>query len=135
MKKLFICMFISSVLAGCASKPKYGDFTPASNLVVDFIAEDATRQLSAIYPIAHTSFKLDPEISGAMGHAIEEKLRGSGFAVSYIEGNKLNYVFDVLSENHLRLTLDLSETKMSRLYSSDIDRVETLTKWTVVNKE
>ena len=135
MKKFLIWIFLSSVLAGCAGKPQYGDFTPAPNLVVDFIAEDATKQLATIYPIAHTSFKLNPEVSGVMGLAIEEKLRDTGFAVSYIEGNELNYVFDVLSENRLRLTLDLSETKLSRLYSSDANRVETLTKWTVFSKE
>ena len=139
MKKLLIWVFLSSVLAGCAGNPQYGDFTPADNLVIDFIADDATSQLAEIYPIAHTGFKMDPKSLGVLGFALENRLRDTGFAVSYTEGTEFNYVFDVLPENRFRLTLDLKEIKISRLYSGENNgseqRVETLTKWTVFNKE
>ena len=141
MKNLLLLAVVSlaSVLSGCAGNLQYGDFAPAEPLLVEFIADDAVSQLAEIYPVAHTSFEMDPKSLGVLGAALETRLRDSGFAVSYTEGTEFNYVFDVLSENRFRLTLDLEDSKISRLYSSENTPLETkvvaVTKWTVFNKE
>jgi len=141
MKKLLVLAFVSlaSVLTGCVGNIQYGDFAPAESLVVEFIADDAVSQLAEIYPAAHTSFEMDPKSLGVLGAALETRMRDSGFAVSYTEGREFNYIFDVLTENRFRLTLDLEDSKFSRLYSSETTpqgtQIEAVSKWTVFNKE
>lgn len=138
MNKLLLLVLIF-VLTGCAGNLQYGDFTPAEPVAIDFIAEDAANQVAEIYPAAHTIFKMNPQNLGILGATLETNLRDLGFAVSYTEGVDFNYIFDALPQNRFRLTLDLEDSKISRLYSNNSTALETkieaVTKWTVFNKE
>jgi len=70
-------------LAGCATPPTpYGNFIGQAPAGYDrTIAEDAVRQLAAIYPPAATRFEVRQATSDAFGRLLMASLRGKGYAV------------------------------------------------------
>ena len=70
-------------LAGCATPPApYGNFIGQAPAGYDrTIAEDAVRQLAAVYPPANTRFELQHATPDAFGRLLMASLRAKGYAV------------------------------------------------------
>lgn len=71
------------VLAGCAAPPTpYGNFIRQAPAGYDrTIAEDAVRQLAAVYPPAATRFEVSQAAPDTFGRLLIASLRAKGYAV------------------------------------------------------
>ena len=95
---LILCI-LTGCLTGCAGNHNVGGSyvgtLPQSGAVS--IAEDATAQLSALYPPGHTSIRLvAPKQSDAFSQALETSLRQKGFTLSPSGTVTMSYVLDEL---------------------------------------
>ena len=95
---LLLCL-VSGYLTGCAGNHNVGGSyvgtLPQSGAAS--IAEDATAQLSALYPPGHTSIRLvAPKQSDAFSQALETSLRQKGFTLSPNGTVTMSYVLDEL---------------------------------------
>ena len=134
MRNILIMSLLSFFVTGCASQ-KYGDFVKLENSpLVEYVGNDVAKRLLSIYPVGKTTLKFDPETLGIMGVSIEDKLRDSGFAISYSDGVPVDYVFDALDERIYRLTMIIDGVKLSKLYSKDTNGLRPASAWTVVEK-
>lgn len=79
-----LCTLLCVVgLAGCAAPPApYGNFIGQAPAGYDrTLAEDAVRQLVAVYPPANTGFELGHATPDAFGTRLAASLRANGYAV------------------------------------------------------
>ena len=95
---LILCI-LAGCLTGCAGNHNVGGSyvgtLPQSGAAS--IAEDATAQLSALYPPGHTSIRLvAPKQSDAFSQALETSLRQKGFTLSPNGTVTMSYVLDEL---------------------------------------
>lgn len=128
-------------LAGCATPelPAYGNFThsaPAS--MEQTLADDAAKQLAALYPPASTRLDLQQATPDAFGSRLVESLRARGYALLEFKpgaktaalpatatttdraagaGKPLRYILDQLDANLYRLTLRVGEQSLTRAYA------------------
>jgi hypothetical protein len=78
------CILLGAlVLAGCATSPApYGNFIGQAPAGFDrTLAEDAVRQLAAVYPPAATRFEVRQATPDAFGRQLMASLRAKGYAV------------------------------------------------------
>jgi len=151
-----VCTLLCALgLAGCASTPApYGNFIGEAPAGYDLIvAQDAARQLAAIYPPAHTRFELQQATADAFGTRLTASLRARGYAVREAvpspaaqdgsagkEQNpaaaapalRLRYVLDRAADLY-RVTLEIGEQSMSRAYLAQNDALRPAGTW--VRKE
>jgi hypothetical protein len=83
MRHAACSLFCVLGLAGCATPPApYGNFIGQAPAGYDrTIAEDAVRQLSAVYPPAATRFEVRQATPDAFGRQLMASLRAKGYAV------------------------------------------------------
>ena len=95
---LILCI-LAGCLTGCAGSRTVGGSyvgTLPQNGAAS-IAEDATTQLSSLYPPGHTSIRLvAPKQSDAFSQALETSLRQKGFTLSPNGTVTMSYVLDEL---------------------------------------
>jgi type IV secretion system protein TrbH len=78
------CALLCAVgLAGCLATPApYGNFVQDAPAGYDrTVAEDAARQLAAVYPPANTRFELQQATPDAFGQLLTTSLRAKSYAV------------------------------------------------------
>ena len=132
MKRRTLLALILCLLAGClngcaGSRTVGGSYvgTLPQNGAAS-IAEDATTQLSSLYPPGHTSIRLvAPKQSDAFSQALETSLRQKGFTLSPNGTVTMSYVLDELrsakpSAWYLQLRIaDKSQNKtLARSYTA-----------------
>jgi hypothetical protein len=124
---IFAALFLSG-LSGCAAVGSpYGNFLREPSIAHErTIADDAVKQLVALYPPAMTRFDLRQETPDAFGTVLLASLRANGYAVSEFKaapsepktsGFSLRYVLDQPDDLRLyRLTLWIDDKPLSRVY-------------------
>ena len=119
MKKLSL-LFLVLVLSSCASM-RYGDFTKGSLSQDAFLANDATLQLTQVFPPAHNTFYLSQKTNNGFGLQLVNALRKKGYGV--IENvqarQKANffYVVDEVEPRQIyRVSLYINTQALNRLY-------------------
>jgi hypothetical protein len=142
------CALLCAVgLAGCLATPSpYGNFIRQAPAGYDrTVAEDAARQLAAVYPPANTRFDLQQATPDAFGQLLTATLRAKGYAVQEFtpspatrggEARKedggasgvasptpsmpvfpLRYVLDRAADGGLyRVTLSVGDQSLARVY-------------------
>lgn len=143
------------VLAGCATPPApYGNFIGQAPAGYDrAIAEDAVRQLAAIYPPAATRFELQQATPDAFGKLLTASLRAKGYAVqeagptsaqgatargeasaatAAAPALQLRYVLDRPADLY-RVTLTVGDQSLTRAYLAKNDTLRPAGAW--VRKE
>jgi hypothetical protein len=144
------------VLAGCATPPTpYGNFIGQAPAGYDrTIAEDAVRQLAAVYPPAATRFEVRQATHDAFGRLLMASLRAKGYAVreagptSVAQGATarseagvaaaagpvlpLRYVLDRPADL-VRVTLMIGDQSLTRAYLAQNDALRPAGAW--VRKE
>ncbi len=134
------CALLCAVgLAGCAATPSsYGNFARETPAGYDrTVAEDAVRQLTAVYPAANTRFALHQPALDPFGISLTHSLRAKGYAVQEgasaplvqgmaVRGERgmadgapavlpLRYVFDRAADLY-RVTLLVGDQSLTRAY-------------------
>nr|WP_321464343.1 hypothetical protein [uncultured Desulfobulbus sp.] len=115
---VLILLLCSAVLSGCAGRPGLGTSfvgqLPTDGTVS--IAQDATKQLVALYPPGRTSLKLlVPEQADVFSQGFENTLRKQGFILSSHGDVVISYVLDSLQgANPAAWYLQLNITDQSR---------------------
>lgn len=120
---------LALLVAGCATHPPYGHFAASPAAVDEFIAADAVKQLTAIYPPAKTRLTLAQPTPDPFGRALVRGLRQQGYALRELaphgakpsrsaeSGLTLAYVLDDTGSLSLyRLTLHIGSQALSRAY-------------------
>ncbi|HYQ92666.1 MAG TPA: conjugal transfer protein TrbH [Candidatus Competibacteraceae bacterium] len=150
--RLFIflaALFLS--LASCATAP-YGNFAAAPAAYDQKMAADTVRQLTALYPPAHTRFAIKQPAKDAYGLSLIEALRVHGYALfepgegrssqpmstsmdnNPSSGLDLHYAVDKQSDINLyRVTVTVGQQSLSRAYIAQNDTVYPAGSW--VRKE
>jgi hypothetical protein len=128
MKALLISefTFLLLMLTGCAEQ---AITPPLSENAYKAIAEDATHQLTLLYPPAQTHFQLASKEGGKFDQSFKVLLRNRGYALEeYLDkepeqnakAQKLSYILDALSDvshyGYYRLTVNIGDKQLSRLY-------------------
>ena len=143
-------------VAGCATAPSpYGNFIrEAPEGYGRTVAEDAVKQLTAVYPPANTQFDLQQPTSDPFGTLLMQSLRAKGYAVqegaaapvaqgrtARGEGSMaagapavlpLRYVFDRAADLY-RITLLVGDQSLTRAYLAHNGTVHPAGAW--VRKE
>lgn len=131
------------LLGGCASAPgaaAYGNYATGSPAFNQKLADDAIKQLAALYPPARTRFKLAQPTPDPFGQALVAGLREKGYAIEEAKpagaaqppsalgkaasgteqgaaGLDLGYVVDQPGTGNLyRLTLAVGSQSLTRAY-------------------
>ena len=134
-------------LAGCATPelPAYGNFTHSAPAAMEqTLADDAAKQLAALYPPASTRLDLQQATPDAFGSRLVESLRAKGYALLEFKpgsktaalpstatatatatttdmaagaGKPLRYIVDQLDANLYRLTLQVGDQSLTRAYA------------------
>lgn len=139
-------------LAGCATTPPpYGNFAQeAPEGYGRTVAEDAVRQLTAVYPPANTRFDLQQPTPDPFGTLLMQSLRAKGYAVqeaastpvaqgrtARAEGGMaagapavlpLRYVFDRAADLY-RVTLLVGDQALTRAYLAQNGAVHPAGAW------
>lgn len=145
-KTAFLALVVIS-LAGCATtspSTTYGNFTQGVPAALNqTVADDAVKQLVAVYPPASTRFDLQQATPDAFGSSLVESLRAKGYALlefkpasskttttsttttispaptaSATTGQPLRYIFDQADTNLYRVTLLVGTQSLTRAYSA-----------------
>ena len=144
-KTAFLALLLggSLGLAGCTTTPTsaYGNFTQSAPAAVHkTVADDAVKQLAALYPPASTRLDLQQATPDAFGSRLVESLRAKGYALLEFKpgsqtaaslntvtgtateraagaGKPLRYILDQLDANLYRLTLQVGDQSLSRAYA------------------
>jgi hypothetical protein len=156
MRHAACSLFCVLGLAGCATPPApYGNFIGQAPAGYDrTIAEDAVRQLSAVYPPAATRFEVRQATPDAFGRLLMASLRAKGYAMreagpaSVAPGATargeadavaavgpalpLQYVLD-RPAGLVRVTLMIGEQSLTRAYLAQNDALRPAGAW--VRKE
>jgi hypothetical protein len=143
-------------LAGCATPPApYGNFIGQAPAGYDrTLAEDAVRQLAAVYPPAATRFEVRQATPDAFGRLLMASLRAKGYAVREASPTSvapgvtargeagataatgpvlpLQYVLDRPADL-VRVTLTIGDQSLSRAYLAQNDALRPAGAW--VRKE
>ncbi len=143
-------------LAGCATPPApYGNFIGQAPVGYDrTLAEDAVRQLAAVYPPAATRFEVRQATSDAFGRQLMATLRAKGYAVREAESTSvapgvtaraeagataatspvlpLQYVLDRPADL-VRVTLMIGDQSLTRAYLAQNESLRPAGAW--VRKE
>lgn len=134
----FIVLSISLLLvglAGCATTTpsSYGNFTQSAVANDQKMADDAAKQLAALYPPATTRFNLQHLTPDAFGSTMIEALRTKGYAVLELKpepagqgkplagapGLPLSYILDQAGGSGLyRVTLLVGNQSLARAYQA-----------------
>jgi hypothetical protein len=132
-------------LAGCATPelPAYGNFTQSAPAAMhQTLADDAAKQLAALYPPATTRLDLQQATPDAFGSRLVESLRAKGYALLEFKpgsktaavpstatatatatdrsagaGRPLRYILDQLDANLYRLTVRVGDQSITRAYA------------------
>ena len=134
-------------LAGCATPelPAYGNFTQSAPAAMEqTLADDAVKQLAALYPPATTRLDLQQATPDAFGSRLVESLRARGYALLEFKpgsktaavpttatatstatatttaagaGKPLRYILDQLDANLYRLTVRVGDQSLTRAYA------------------
>lgn len=138
MRKIAFLAVLAIGLAGCATigpATTYGNFTQSVPAAFNqTMADDAAKQLVAVYPPASTQLDLQHATQDAFGVALVESLRIKGYAilefkptaqVASIVTNEpantskpLRYVVDQAESNLYRLTLLVGNQSLTRAYAT-----------------
>lgn len=116
-------------LAGCASTPSgtvpQGNFLPKT-AEQQRLADDALRQIQALYPPARTRLALAQPVADPFGAALLKGLRSAGYAVQEGAPGRaqdansalpLVYVVDLLGAGMVRVMVTVGGTSISRAYT------------------
>ena len=133
-------------LVGCATPERsaYGNFTQSAPTAMEqTLADDAVKQLAALYPPATTRLDLQQATPDAFGSRLVESLRARGYALLEFKpgaktaalpstststatatatdrgagaGKPLRYIVDQLDANLYRLTVRVGEQSITRAY-------------------
>jgi Conjugal transfer protein TrbH len=116
-------------LSGCAQQAM---MPPLPETAVNTIAKDATGQLTSLYPPAQTHFVVEQGGSDLFGNQFKSELRNCGYALHETQkgattnksGSKpLSYILDAMTDmshyGYYRLTLNIGEKQLSRLYDAN----------------
>lgn len=116
-------------LSGCA---RQAILPPLPETAINSIAKDAIGQLTSLYPPAQTHFVLEPGGRDLLGNQLKSELRHCGYALHENQesatanipgGKKLSYILDALTDvshyGYYRLTLNIGEAQLSRLYDAN----------------
>jgi hypothetical protein len=128
-------------LAGCATSelPAYGNFTQSAPAAMEqTLADDAVKQLAALYPPATTRLDLQQATPDAFGSRLVESLRAKGYALLEFKpgaktaalpatptatdraagaGKPLRYIVDQFDANLYRLTVRVGDQSITRAYA------------------
>ena len=130
-------------LAGCATPERsaYGNFTQSAPAAMEqTLADDAAKQLAALYPPATTRLDLQQATPDAFGSRLVESLRAKGYALLEFKpgsqtaaslntvtgtatdraagaGKPLRYIVDQLDANLYRLTVRVGDQSLTRAYA------------------
>ena len=128
-------------LAGCATPElsAYGNFTQSAPAAMhQTLADDAVKQLAALYPPATTRLDLQQATSDAFGSRLVESLRARGYALLEFKpgsktaappdtatatdraagaGKPLRYILDQFDANLYRLTVWVGDQSITRAYA------------------
>lgn len=125
MRNIAIIALIPLILGGCAHYASLGNFANNPAAIDRIIAEDAVKQIVALYPPAKTSFELKQPTQDAFGSGLVSGLRKQGFALmeahhdeATISALPLRYVLDKTGgETSLyRLTVMVGDQSITRPY-------------------
>ena len=117
------------LLPGCASR---APMPPLPEAALTTIAHDATGQLASLYPPAQTHLELKTAGETSFDGKLKSQLRQRGYALhengeatsqAKPGGKQLSYVLDALTDvqqyGYYRLTLNVGDGQLSRLYDAD----------------
>lgn len=140
MRRFALFAVLMVGLAGCATKPSYGNFTQNTIATDDKkIADDAIKKLVTLYPPAHTRFDLQHATPDPFGTYLVQSMRAKGYAVREFKpdrqpqvstgasagsaaaqslGLPLSYIIDQAKDSDLyRLTLVINhQQSLDRVY-------------------
>jgi type IV secretion system protein TrbH len=141
-KTAFLALLVVG-LAGCATTAPstYGNFTQSAPAAFNqTMADDAVKQLVAVYPPASTRFDLQHATPDAFGSSLVESLRAKGYALLEFKpaaqasgasaatdaaatapataGKPLRYILDQAESNLYRVTLLVGNQSLTRAYSA-----------------
>ena len=129
-KTAFLALLVVG-LAGCATTAPstYGNFTQSAPAAFNqTMADDAAKQLVAVYPPASTRFDLQHATPDAFGSSLVESLRAKGYALLEFKpaapdatataGKPLRYILDQAESNLYRVTLLVGNQSLTRAYSA-----------------
>jgi hypothetical protein len=125
MRKITVIALITLILEGCVHNAPLGNFANNPAAIDQIIADDAVKQIVALYPPAKTSFELKQPTSDAFGNGLVSGLRKQGFALmesrhdeATISALPLRYVLDKTGgETRLyRLTVMVGDQSITRPY-------------------
>jgi hypothetical protein len=81
MQKIVMTVLFLVSLVGCATSSPYGNYADASLDRNQMMAEATVSKLAALYPPAHTRFKLQQPTTDAYGVALVQAMRDKGYAL------------------------------------------------------
>ncbi len=123
-----LVLVLALALAGCASIPSgtvpQGNFLPKT-AEQQRLADDALRQIQALYPPARTRLALAQPAADPFGAALLKGMRSAGYAVQEGGSEKaqdangalpLVYVVDPLGAGMVRVMVTVGGTSISRAY-------------------
>lgn len=120
--RIVLLLFIACT-AGCATT-HFGNYAVVSQGINQTMAQDAANRLAALYPPAHTRFRLMQPTKDAFGVSLVQLLRKKGYSVvestskgASAAGLSLRYVVDASSKHILhRVTLIIGAQSLSHAY-------------------
>lgn len=156
MRKFALLALLLGSLVGCATAPaQFGNFVEKPSEINDkIIADDAVKQLVALYPPAITRFDLQHDTPDLFGTYLVATLRGKGYAIhefkpesdtgtkanavsspgASTKGLALSYILDQATEADLyRLSLIINQQSLDRAYRIQDGLVHPASYW--VRKE
>ena len=116
------------LLSSCANQALV---PPMPETALISIAQDATGQLVSLYPPAQTHLVLESDGRNVFGDKFENQLRQSGYALYEMtdksqgqpQGKSFAYILDALNDvshyGYYRLTLNIGDEQLSRLYDAN----------------
>ena len=150
-----ICMsaLIITSVVGCANMAtSYGNFTKNSADIDQRLADDAAKELFALYLPASTQFHLQQSSADTFGTALVDALRSNGYAVledhpkekatgdtkgqvqaataaTGTTNRDLRYVVDHLDSNLYRVVISVGDQLLVRGYATDGTTVSPAGAW------
>lgn len=140
MRKAAFLALLAVGLAGCATTTTpstYGNFAQSAPAAFNqTMADDAVKQLVAVYPPASTRFDLQHATPDAFGASLVQLLRAKGYALLEFKpaaqatdatapatapataGKPLRYILDQAESNLYRVTLLIGKQSLTRAYSA-----------------
>jgi hypothetical protein len=124
---------VALLMGGCATSPSPRGFyaNALTTAHTAKLAEDAARQMTALYPPASTYLSLKQPTGDPFGTALIGLLRGKGYALAEVPtaqnqqaraavmataGVDFGYVVDMVGVDNCRVTLTVGNETVSRIY-------------------